>query len=39
MVEVLVNEENERMKAWMKIEGELLDEDLVPIIPVQEWRG
>ena len=39
MVEVLAMEENERMKAWMKIEGELLDEDLVPIIPVQEWRG
>ena len=39
MVEEVVMDEKERMGRWMEIEDELLAEDLVPAIPVQEWRG
>ena len=31
--------ERERMDAWKEIEGNLLSEELVPIIPAQEWKG
>ena len=39
MVEEELVKEQERMKAWMAIEENLLDDELVPIIPSQEWRG
>jgi len=39
MVEEGPMNEKKRREAWMEIEKNLLDDDLVPIVPVQEWRG
>ena len=39
MVEEEPMNEKKRREAWMDIEKNLLDDDLVPIVPVQEWRG